>query len=70
MKCAAVAGRSAGSLAIPVASTRSTRDGSPVPAALAEGTLSSTWARAWAAGWSAVNGRRPVSSSKATTASA
>ncbi len=50
MKAEAVAGRSAGSLAIPVARTRSTRGGSPVPAALADGTLSSTWARAWAAG--------------------
>ena len=39
MKSAAVAGRCAGSLAMPMARTRSTRGGSPVAAALADGTL-------------------------------
>ena len=59
MKSAAVAGRCAGSLAIPVARHAvDARRGSRCAAALADGTRSSTWARAWAAGWSAAKGRR------------
>ena len=62
--------RSSGSLASPRSSTASTPRGSDGSRSVASGGSSSTWARAWAAKCSAWNGREPVSSSKATTASA
>ena len=58
----ALAGRSSGALAMPAWSTVPTAAGSRATA-LASGTVASTWARAWAAGCSAWNGRAPVSSS-------
>jgi hypothetical protein len=54
---------------MPARRTSSTAAGSPRPVALALGTGASTWARICAGAVAPPNGRRPVSSSKATTAS-
>ena len=66
----ALSQRSSGSLAMPRASTRSAAAGTSMSRSDAIGGSSSTWARAWAAKFSAWNGLPPVSSSNATTASA